>query len=161
MWFNAGDIHLAFRFEGIKDRVHVRQALEFSQTKMFQSLADDEIMSDELRTRIAMKYVWVARKVRPPRSYKLLWGRMRFGAHRRGKGGKQWLKRFSECWTRCKLCRDKIKPLEIYPDRLCFLCTYLSVGGLLGCNLTPAPILPLWDSDPSEEFNSAEGIESI
>ena len=128
---------------------------------MFQSLADDEIVSDELRTRIAMKYVWVARKVRPPRSYKLLWGRMRFVAHRSGKRRQLWATRFSECWTKCKRCKDKNKPLEIYPDRLCYLCTYLSVGGLLGCNLTPAPILPLWDSDPSEEFNSAEGIESI
>ena len=97
---------------------------------MCQSLADDEIVSDELRTRIAMKYVWVARKVRPPRSYKLLWGRMRFGAHRRGKGGKQWLKRFSECWTRCKLCRDKIKPLDFFQTVCAF---FVHIFLLEGC----------------------------
>ena len=98
-------------------------------------------------------YYLVARNVRPPHRCRLLWGRMQFGAFRMANamclGAKKGKRRVrSECWMRCRLCKDKIKPLEIYPACLCLLCTYLSESASFGDNFTLTPTLPIWESNP-------------
>ena len=90
-------------------------------------------------------YFPVVCKVRPPCSHKLLWGRMRFCAFRKRKKGKRRVR--SQCWTKCRICKDKILPLEIYPTCLCFLCTYLSEPASVGDNFTLTPTLPLWEAE--------------
>ena len=113
-----------------------------------------------IATRSAMhNYSLVARNVRPPRSYKLLWGRMRFGSFRMRKRGNRWVR--SDCWTKCRICKGKILPLEVYPACLCFLCTYLSEPASVGDNFAPTPTLPLWESesDPSVRPSGPDRIE--
>ena len=73
------------------------------------------------------------------RPSQLLWGRMRFGHWKRTKG-KRWVR--SEPFVKCRICKDKIKPPEIYPACLCFLCTFLSDPDIYFC----AGISPLWET---------------
>ena len=93
-----------------------------------------------IATRSAMhNYSLAAHNVRPPQSYKLLWGRMRFGSFRIRKKAKRWV--CSECWTRCRICKD-IQPVCVF-----------SVPVSVRDNFTPTPTLPSWESEPESSVH--------